>query len=164
MGSNTYVLPVKPHIRKYLMVRLAPGERLADLDTRDLVHDISRQLRVSVHHAQLDATASSRPSSLLTLVLAAPLVAVPRPLEVKGTNFYLESHYTRHAHTWMDQVGAMLGLSISAVLVNWRARYSITEEDQPFETARRAYARYRERHGRMLPHGGVRRKCEMKLI
>ena len=159
MGSNVLVLPVKPHVRKYIMVRLAPGERLADLDTQELVQALSERLRVEVLHAKPDERLLTEPSVLLPLVRTGNYDPGLRRYE--AASYFLEQTYTRHAHAWMDHMRSTLRLGITAVMYNWRARYGITEEDQPYETARRAYARHRERRGDMLPHGGLRVRSEL---
>lgn len=157
MGQGFVTIHVLPHIRQYLLVRLAPGERLAEPTTQDLINHMSRLLRVQVLHAACTDPSNRPKSSLQLLVRDAPAHGGRWSRDTaQEFNGMLEETYRRHSHTWMDWLMDTTGAGVSVSLEAWRTRYGVTEKHQAFETARRAYARHREREGRMLPHGGAR--------
>lgn len=155
MGQTVVTIHVLPHIRRYLLVRLAPDERLAEPTTQDLIDHMSRALRLHVLHVQPDVEPGTR-SAVRLLVRDVPPGGHVGCNALDRLNGMLEETYRRHSHTWMDWLRDTTGAAISTCLDTWRSRYGVNEEDQAFETARIAYARYRKRAGRMLPRGGAR--------
>jgi len=155
MGQGIVTIHVLPHIRRYLLVRLAPGERLAEPTTQDLIEHMSRALHLEVLHVQPDPHTGVK-SALKLLLRNEPPGASLSGTALDRLNYMLEETYRRHSHTWMDWLRDTTGAGISTCIETWRARYGVSEEDQAFETARIAYARYRKRAGRMLPRGGAR--------
>lgn len=156
MGQTVVTVHVLPHIRRYLLVRLAPGERLAEPTTQDLIEHMSRALHLEVLHVQPDPHPHPGAKSTLKLLVREPPLAGLGSNALDRLNGMLEETYRRHSHTWMDWLRDTTGAAISTCLETWRSRYGVNEEDQAFETARIAYARYRKRAGRMLPRGGAR--------
>lgn len=155
MGQGIVTIHVLPHIRRYLLVRLAPGERLAEPTTQDLIDHMSRALRLDVLHVAPDKDPGTK-SAVRLLVRTLPASGHVGSNALDRLNGMLEQTYRRHSHTWMDWLRDTTGASIMTSLDTWRSRYGVSDEDQAFETARMAYARHRKRVGRMMPRGGAR--------
>lgn len=155
MGQGIVTIHVLPHIRRYLLVRLAPGERLAEPTTQDLIDHMSRALRLDVLHVEPDAQPGAR-SAIMLRVRRMPEDGLVARNAAARMNGMLEETYRRHSHTWMDWLRDTTGAGIATSLEMWRARFGVTDDDQAFETARIAYARHRKREGRMLARGGAR--------
>lgn len=155
MGHAVISIHVQPHIRRYLLTRLSQGERLLEPTTQDLIQKMSTVLGVHVLHAVGEKEERTR--SRLDLAIRA-MDTAPHfsKVSLEKLNGMLEELYRRHGHLWMDWLMETSGAGVTLSLTTWRARYGVTETDQPFETARRAYARHREKCGKMLPHGGAR--------
>jgi hypothetical protein len=156
MGQNLVAIHVLPHVRKYLNVRLAPGERLADPTTQDLVAHMTRILAVRVLHVEPDPREPTGAKSLLRIVCASGADIDVSSRRLRRLNAMVEELYRQHSHEWMDWLRAATNAPITTALNTWRSRYGINDDDQDFETARMGYVRHRRRKGLVLPHGGHR--------
>ena len=156
MGCSTVSFHCRPHIRKYLLVTLAPGERLSDPGALDLLGRLGAMFGTVVLHALLDEQIVDAPRSLITLVSMHDLCGKPASARgLKKFNGYAEQLYNEHAHAWLDWYRSALPTRVRDAIEVWRSRYGITEEDQPMWTAEKAYLRYRLRD-RKLKRGGAR--------
>lgn len=158
MGSPSIVfsIHVRPHIRKYLMVCWAPGEHLTDPNAQRGLHEFSQVLRRPILHAVLDEQLVSVPRSDLRLQLLGRSELYLSGRMAKAFNFRAEQLYNTHFHGWSTHMMAYSPRTINQVIMDWRQRYGLLEEDLPMRTSVQSFLRYRSLHSLVLPRGGAR--------
>jgi hypothetical protein len=137
------------------MVTLAPGERLCEPGSQELLRRLTETFGVPVLHAQLDAALRERPQSRLTLVTKEECSVAVSGKSLARFNAYAEAVYNNHSHAWLDWYRSTLPARVRDAIELWRSRYGVTEEDQPISTAEKAYLRFRQKD-RVLHRGGAR--------
>lgn len=154
MGCQKISIHCYPHIRRYLLVRLSPGERLSD--AHELLDRLSEALGIRISHAPLDDQLSERPRSRLELVVFTKQPVSISTERAKRFGAVADRSYNSHSHHWMDWYRATMHVPVRDAIRVWRSRYSISEGDQALLTAEKAYYRYRQRNAEPMRRGGPR--------
>ncbi|MBL8002856.1 MAG: hypothetical protein JNL05_12945 [Flavobacteriales bacterium] len=156
MGSTIYSLYTRPHIRKYLMVRWAPGEQLADPDVQQGLKAFSEVLRMPILSAVIDEEVKPKPCNQLHLRVGPPTGQPPGKVMIGRFNYMAERLYREHFGAWCTYALQYTPRTVRQVVNDWHQRYGITDNDLPERTAEQSFWRYRQRNGLVLPHGGSR--------
>ena len=139
---QTFTIPVKPHVRKYLLLHLGAGYKLSQLDPYGRCLKLLLQLKqkksswdgfMSRYTAEFDV-------SVLGKVLIQKRLSDLNSKQIIDFNNFVEAIIKEEFFGVLASRRAF-GLSQHAAIQAFRAKYNFEDEDISFETLKKAWQR-----------------------